>query len=89
MTSLRYYDPKKTGKELGQIVLTQDGKVKKGTKKDPTGFDKKVRPQTSRAERSNPFALACPASLLLTAEAAAYAVKDVSVQADRGGQEEP
>ena len=34
MTSLRYYDPKKTGKELGQIVLTQDGKVKKGTKKD-------------------------------------------------------
>ena len=62
MASLRYYDPKKTGKELGQIVLTQDGKVKKGTKKDPTGFDKKVRaPQTFRAERSNPFALACPA----------------------------
>ena len=51
MTSLRYYDPKKTGKELGQIVLTQDGKVKKGTKKDPTGFDKKVRaPQTFRAD---------------------------------------
>ena len=64
MATLRYYDPKKTGKELGQIVLTQDGKVKKGTKKDPSGFDKKVRPQTFRAERSNPFALACPASLL-------------------------
>ena len=41
--TLRYYDPKKTGKELGQIELTKDGKVKKGSKKDPTGYDKKVR----------------------------------------------
>ena len=43
VTTLRYYDPKKTGKELGQIELTKDGKVKKGSKKDPTGYDKKVR----------------------------------------------
>ena len=89
--TLRYYDPKKTGKELGQIELTKDGKVKKGSKKDPTGYDKKVR--------ASPLLEICSASVecnlftsvgrALTTAVTISAVKDVPVQADRSGQEEP
>jgi hypothetical protein len=38
--TLRYYDAKKFGKELGQIALTQDGQVTK------TAFDSKAKRHT-------------------------------------------